>query len=63
VLTSPCRPLREDPGPAHAASDTYDMVPVRVEADPLSAVAALVWSGDLPRQLQQVLADAAMTMS
>ena len=32
------------------------------EADPLSAVAALVWSGDLPRQLQQVLADVAMAV-
>jgi hypothetical protein len=31
----------------------------RVEHRPLTATAALVWSGDLPRQLQQVLFDAA----
>jgi DNA-binding transcriptional LysR family regulator len=38
---------------------TCDMVPVRVERRPLVATAGLVWSGDLPRQLQQVLFDAA----
>ena len=35
------------------------MVPARVEDCPLTATAALVWSGDLPRQLQQVLFDTA----
>jgi hypothetical protein len=35
------------------------MVPARVEHRPLTATAALVWSGDLPRQLQQLLFDAA----
>jgi hypothetical protein len=39
------------------------MVPVRVKAHPLTARAGLAWSGDLPRQLQQVLVDAAMDSS
>jgi len=38
---------------------TYDMVPVGLEHHPLTATAALVWSGDLSRPLQQVLFDAA----
>ena len=38
---------------------TYDMVPVRLEQHPLTATAGLVWSGDLPRQHQQVLFDTA----
>jgi DNA-binding transcriptional LysR family regulator len=41
------------------AAGAYDMVPARVEHRPLTATAALVWSGDLPRQLQQLLFDAA----
>ncbi len=45
--------------PPHPASDTYDMIPVRLDQSPLSATAGLVWSGDLPRQLQQVLVDTA----
>jgi hypothetical protein len=35
------------------------MVPVRLERSPLTATAGLVWNGDLPRQLQQVLFDTA----
>jgi len=35
------------------------MVRARVEGSPLSAVAGLAWSGDLPRPLQQVLFDTA----
>ena len=42
-----------------SATGAYDMVPARVEYGPLTATAALVWSGDLPRQLQQLLFDAA----
>jgi DNA-binding transcriptional LysR family regulator len=41
------------------ATDTYDMIPVRLDQSPLAATAGLVWSGDLPRHLQQVLFDAA----
>jgi len=36
------------------------MVPVRVQAHPLTAAAALVWNGDLPRELQQILVEVAM---
>jgi LysR family transcriptional regulator, benzoate and cis,cis-muconate-responsive activator of ben and cat genes len=35
------------------------MVCVRLDPAPLTANAALAWSGDLPRQLQQVLFDVA----
>jgi hypothetical protein len=36
-----------------------DMVRVGLEDHPLTATAALVWNGDLPRPLQQILFDAA----
>jgi DNA-binding transcriptional LysR family regulator len=36
-----------------------DMVRVYLEGQPLTAVAALVWNGDLPAKLQQILFDAA----
>jgi hypothetical protein len=42
----------------HRAADTYDMVPVRLDQSPLAATAGLVWNGDLPGPLQQVLFDA-----
>jgi hypothetical protein len=35
------------------------MVRVGLEDHPLTATAALVWNGDLPRPLQQILFDAA----
>jgi hypothetical protein len=38
---------------------THDMVRVGLEDYPLTATAALVWSGDLPRPFQQILFDAA----
>jgi DNA-binding transcriptional LysR family regulator len=38
---------------------THEMVRVDLEHHPLTAPAALVWSGDLPRPLQQILFDAA----
>ncbi|HEX3960926.1 MAG TPA: hypothetical protein VHZ03_30630 [Trebonia sp.] len=37
----------------------HDMVRVGLEDHPLIATAALVWNGDLPRPLQQILFDAA----
>jgi DNA-binding transcriptional LysR family regulator len=62
VLTGPRRRIM--PGPGSAGPDrpagTYDMVPVGIQAHPLTATAGLVWNGDLPRQLQQVLVDTAM---
>ncbi len=57
VLTGP-RHVTGAPGPGTAAG-THDMVPVRLEHHPLTATAGLVWSVDLPRQLQQVLFDTA----
>jgi DNA-binding transcriptional LysR family regulator len=38
---------------------THEMVRVSLEHRPLTATAALVWSGDLPRILQQILFDTA----
>jgi hypothetical protein len=35
------------------------MVRARIERSPLTAAAGLAWSGDLPRQLQQLLFDTA----
>jgi hypothetical protein len=35
------------------------MLDCRIEGSPLTAAAGLAWSGDLPRQLQQVLFDTA----
>jgi hypothetical protein len=65
VLTGPRR--RTTTGTAQAGPDrsaaTHGMVPVRVKAHPLTAMAGLAWSGDLPRQLQQVLVDTAMDSS
>jgi len=40
-------------------ADTGDMARVSIVGQPLTATAALVWNGDLPRPLQQVLFDSA----
>jgi hypothetical protein len=40
-------------------ADTGDMVQVSIVGRPLTATAALVWNGDLPRPLQQILFDTA----
>jgi hypothetical protein len=39
------------------------MARVDLQHHPLTATAALVWSGDLPRPLQQMLFDAAESLS
>jgi hypothetical protein len=61
VLTGPQHPTGNRPGPAEPdpAAGTHGMVRARVEGSPFAATAGLVWSGDLPRQLQQVLFDTA----
>lgn len=41
------------------AGDAYDMVRVRLDGHPLTARAAVAWSGDLPCRLQQVVFDTA----
>jgi len=38
---------------------THDMVRVSLENQPLTAMASLVWNGDLPRPLQQILCETA----
>jgi DNA-binding transcriptional LysR family regulator len=42
---------------------THKMVRVGLEHHPLAATAALVWSGDLPRTLQQILFDTAESIA
>ena len=61
VLTGPCHRIGDWPGPAKPdpAAESVGMVRARIEGSPLTASAGLVWSGDLPRQLQQVLFDTA----
>ena len=61
VLTGPHHRLGEWPVPAEPdpAADPADLVRARIDGSPLTAAAALVWSGDLPRLLQQVLFDTA----
>jgi DNA-binding transcriptional LysR family regulator len=61
VLTGPHRRLGDWPGPAEPgpAAGPADLVRARIDGSPLTAAAALVWSGDLPRLLQQVLFDTA----
>jgi len=44
-------------------SGAHDMVRVGLEQRPLTATAVLVWNGDLPRPLQQILFDAADGMT
>ena len=61
VLTGPTVIAGTRPGsirPPRSAG-TRGMVRVSLEDRPLTATAALVWSGDLPRPLQQILFDTA----
>jgi hypothetical protein len=65
VLTGPATaadssatPIRR-PRPA----DTSGMVRVRLQNHPLTAAAALVWSGELPRPLQQMLFETADSLT
>jgi hypothetical protein len=61
VLTSPQHRIGDWPEPAEPgpAADPAGMVRARIEGSSLTAAAGLVWSGDLPRPLQQVLFDTA----
>jgi DNA-binding transcriptional LysR family regulator len=59
VLTGPRRPALLDAPDEDTITRAYDMALVRLADAPLAARAALVWSTDLPRHLQQVLFDAA----
>ena len=57
VLTGPRQRIGAEPGlaPLHRVAGTCDMARIRVAQHRLAATAGLVWSGDLPRRLQQVL--------
>jgi hypothetical protein len=61
VLTGPSVPAESQLWPIRIPRPpaTYDMVRVGLERHPLTATAALVWSGDLPRPVQQILFDTA----
>jgi len=64
VLTGPSTVVN---GPAQLVrlrpADACGMAQVDLQHHPLTASAALVWSGDLPRPLQQMLFDAAESLS
>ena len=57
VVSGPARLVRSRP------ADACGMAQVDLQHHPLTASAALVWSGDLPRALQQMLFDAAENLS
>jgi hypothetical protein len=61
VLTGPCVITGSRPGLILLPRPmlAHGMVRVGLEDHPLTATAALVWNGDLPRPLQQILFDAA----
>lgn len=61
VLTGPAVLTASRPGPIRMprAMVSRDMVLASLEHHPLTATAAVVWNGDLPRPLQQILFDAA----
>ena len=60
VLTNPRHVIGiPPPGESGQQTNIYDMTAVRLDKPLLSANAGLVWSGDLPRQLQQALFDTA----
>ena len=61
VLTGPVAIVGTPPGVIRLAcpASTCDMVRVSIAGQPLTATAALVWNGDLPRPLQQILFDTA----
>lgn len=59
VLTDPQHRIGDRPGPARPTPGQAGMVRARADRSPFVATAALVWTDDLPRQLQQVLFDTA----
>jgi DNA-binding transcriptional LysR family regulator len=59
VLTGPVAVAGTTPNRSPRSLDTRDMIRVGIQDQPLTAMAALVWSIDLPRPLQQILVDTA----
>jgi DNA-binding transcriptional LysR family regulator len=62
VLTGPCHRVGSEARPAADAA-CHQMVPVRIERSRLAATAGLVWSAELPRELQQMLFDTAESIA
>ncbi len=65
VLTGPATATGDWAGPGRRSgpADASGMVRVSLQHQPLTASAALVWNGDLPRPLQQMLFDAADSLT
>jgi DNA-binding transcriptional LysR family regulator len=65
VLTGPATVAgsRVTPIRRSRPADSSGMVRVRLQQHPLTASAALVWSGDLPRPLQQILFETADSLT
>ena len=61
VLTGPSHIAGSQPGLIRLprALVSHEMALVGLQDHPLTATAALIWNGDLPRPLQQILFDAA----
>jgi len=59
VVTGPQHRIEDWPWPARPGPDPAGLIRARADRSPFAATAALVWTGDLPRQLQQVLFDTA----
>jgi hypothetical protein len=61
VLSRPLHAAGEEPADAgeQQPDSLFGLVRVRLEHSPLTATAAVIWNGDLPRRLQQLLFDAA----
>ena len=61
LLTGPSAVAGTLPGPIQSprSASAHDMVRVGIKDYPLTATAALVWRGDLPSPLQQILFDTA----
>ena len=65
VLTGPAVAAHAQPWPIRRSrlAETCGMVRVVLQHHPLTAAAALVWSSDLPRPLQQMLFDTADSLT
>jgi DNA-binding transcriptional LysR family regulator len=65
VLTGPTAIAGPPPGMTRLPrpADSGDMARVSIAGHPLTATAALVWNGDLPRPLQQILFDTAIDVT
>jgi DNA-binding transcriptional LysR family regulator len=65
VLTGPATPAGGRAGPARRSgpAEASGMVRVSLQHHPLTASAALIWNGDLPRPLQQMLVETADSLT